>query len=529
MTIDKFGGAGPLLCSLWRYAAAMIALPLSIASLQAMPPMRDAPVSEEELRADIRILAGDEFLGREPASEGEVRTVAHIVGQWAAAGLQPLDGSKTPWLQPVTLAETIPLKAEIRLHHQGRSLNLRPEDIILAGRDESHEWRNVPLVFAGYGVKEDGSPSSDVRGKAAIILMSDPPFGDGDASMADRMRILAEAGAEAVLVAVDRPVAWGYLQASLKRPIISLAKDSAFPALRGYIALPALDRLMDRSGHSGKAMRDQAQSPQFAGLELPFQMDGTASNQLRHITSHNVVAQLAGRNPDGKSIIIMGHWDHLGRCGDDSGAGAADHICNGAVDNASGIAAMNAIAKRLTQGPRLDRDVIFLATTAEEKGLLGAKYFVKNSPVALEAITVALNLDTIAIAPRGAPVAIIGKASSAYLQAIQTVASSQNRELDFDGEADEFLNRQDGAAFAAQGVSAFMLGGSFSDMDLLNHFLSGSYHQPSDDQVESIELGGAADDSDLHIALIRLFADRERWDGSQMLHRPLPPSRPAGL
>src|SRR3546814_19022990 len=119
-------------------------------------------------------------------------------------------------------------------------------------------------------------------------------------------------------------------------------------------------------------------------------------------------------------------------------------ICNGAVDNASGIAVLIEVAKRLGQGARPDRDIYFLATTAEEKGLLGAHYFADHPVVPLSDITVALNVDTIAISPRGTPVATIGRGTPAYDAVVREVATKLGRTLDQAGEDDAFIPRQAG-------------------------------------------------------------------------------------
>lgn len=206
----------------------------------------------------------------------------------------------------------------------------------------------------------------------------------------------------------------------------------------------------------------------------------------------------------------MGHWDHLGICAPE---GEADRICNGAVDNASGIAVMIEVAKRLGQGQRPDRDIYFLATTAEERGLLGAYYFADNPVVPLTDITVALNIDTIAIAPRGTPVATIGRGSAPHDAVVADVVAKLGRKLDTDGEADAFVQRQDGWAFGAKGVTSLMVGGSFSDMTLLQAFLNGDYHGPGDQPGKPYPLSGAAEDADLHVALARAFGSLKRWRG----------------
>jgi Zn-dependent M28 family amino/carboxypeptidase len=508
-----------------RIAAALIggAL-LTFGTSQAMmPPQRDAPVTEAELRADIAILAGDRFEGRDPGTAGEARTIAHIVGSWAGAGLTPMAGSETPWLQPVPLVATEALSGHAIFRHAGRSISLNDDEIALRGRDASFDVKDAPIVYAGFGVDKEGRLNMDVKGKVVIILLGDPPFAAKAPSPKQRREMLARAGAIAVLNVADEALPWARLAGGLRGRNIALDDNGSDVPVRGFLSLRALDKLMEKAGHSGEALRAAAQSASYAGMELPLTVDIETASDVRHFDSHNVIARIEGRNSDGKALLFLGHWDHLGICRPDD---EKDKICNGAVDNASGIAALNAVAKRLAAGPRLDRDVIFLATTAEERGLLGATYFAAQPPIALSQITAAFNLDTIAIAPRDSPVAVIGRGRPAYDAAIRQTALQLGRKMDNDGEADAFVNRQDGAAFTAKNVPAFMAGGSFSDMKLLEKFLSGPYHQAGDDDIAGMELGGAADDADLHVALARLFADRSRWDGERLITRPLMPPKP---
>jgi len=201
--------------------------------------------------------------------------------------------------------------------------------------------------------------------------------------------------------------------------------------------------------------------------------------------------------------MLLAHWDHLGSCGTPE---ASDRICNGAVDNASGIAMMLAIARRLGAGPKLDRDVLILATTAEEQGLLGAYHFVADPPVPLASIAVAFNIDTDAIAPRGAPVAMIGEPDPWIIPDVTAIIRAQGRAVVGDDEADFLESRQDGWALAQAGVPAIMVGSGIGDVEALNHFLDGAYHTVADQLSDATELGGAAEDADLHVDLVRHFA-----------------------
>jgi Zn-dependent M28 family amino/carboxypeptidase len=221
-------------------------------------------------------------------------------------------------------------------------------------------------------------------------------------------------------------------------------------------------------------------------------------------TAHNVVGRVPGSSPDGRAVILMAHYDHLGLCMPE---GAADRICNGAVDNASGVAALIAVAERVA-AMKLDRDVWFVATSAEEWGLLGAKAFAASPPLPLHTVIAGFNLDTIAVAPRGLPVATVAAEKSPLLDLVREAASAMGRAFDSDSEAASFLQRQDGWALAQRGVPMIMAGGSFSDMKLLNAFLASQYHTPGDELRPETELGGAVEDTNLHVELVRRAASR---------------------
>lgn len=495
----------------FRAAVAAVAL----AAFTAVPAAAyaeegDAPVTEAELAEHIKVLASDAFEGRAPGTEGEDRTIAYIVGEWAKAGLEAVPGSATPWLQPVPFVESQTVSGTAKFKVQGRDFAIGDDGIVLTGRDPSVSLAGLPAVFVGYGVDGTGKPNADVRGKLAIMLFDNAPFGDKLPRYRERRQMLADAGASAVLVIATDAVPWADLRESVGARTVRLASAKPGAPVSGFLSIEAADALLAKAGLGGDAAREAAKSPDYRGAVLPVTADFSAQSAIRAFASNNVVARLPGARPDGKAVLFLGHWDHLGICGKE---GDADRICNGAVDNASGIAVLIEVAKRLGAGARPDRDIYFLATTAEEKGLLGAHYFADHPAVPLGDITVALNVDTIAISPRGTPVATIGRGKPAYDAVVRDVATKLGRKMDDDGEADAFIQRQDGWALGAKGVTSLMVGGSFSDMALLEAFLGSDYHSAADNFSEKIPLGGAAEDADLHVALGRAFADTKRWPG----------------
>lgn len=300
------------------------------------------------------------------------------------------------------------------------------------------------------------------------------------------------------------------------------AAEISAAALRSHIAVLAGDAFEGRRPGTAGGERTEAYLIEaFAGAGLlPGAPGGTwrqpvaltakeADGRERRFESANIVGRIAGSDRADEAVVVTAHWDHLGLC---RPAGAPDRICNGAVDNASGVAMLVEIGRRLAAGPVPHRSVYLVATTAEELGLVGARAFARQPPLPLDHIVAALNLDTAAVAGRGAPVGIIGRGLHPAIDAVVDAVSRQaGRRVDADTEANILVKRQDGWALGEAGVPAVMVGGSFSDMARLKAYLAGDYHQPGDDPAHLPSLDGAAEDATLHVALIRALADPARY------------------
>ena len=204
-------------------------------------------------------------------------------------------------------------------------------------------------------------------------------------------------------------------------------------AVTGVMPASAAQRLIAAAGGDFGAA---AQRP--ARLLLPRRraagpgLDGGRRPTVNRFATNNVIGRLRGSGATGESLLLLAHWDHFGLCRPE---GAADRICNGAVDNASGIAMMIEVAGRLAAQPRPARDILFLATTAEEVGLLGADYFAAHPIVPLDSIVAAINMDTVAIHPAGEPVAVMGRGIPALDAVIDATVAAMGRRLDTDDEA----------------------------------------------------------------------------------------------
>ena len=481
------------------FAAALVAA----TPLHAQNAVPDTPVTEAELRADIAALSDDAMLGRLPGTAGETLAAQYIAQAFAAAGFVGGADASGGWYQPVPLV-TLGYVDDLTMvrDRAGRMV----DGLHIVNRAPAGgrvELDDVPLIFVGHGVGADGSVIGDVRGKIAIMVTDDRP-GDNALSAEQRRAALAAAGAVGIWSVPPARFPFAAIQRQYRGGRMQLAARILSLRIEGVIDHPTLARLFSLSGRNAADVLAHIAADDFAAIDLAPRANVQVTTLRRDFNSYNVVARRPGSHSDAGAVLITGHWDHLGEC---RPAGPADRICNGAVDNASGIATMIEVAKRLAGGARPDRDIYFMATTAEEKGLLGAHYFADHPVVPLADITVALNVDTIAISPRGTPVATIGRGKPAYDAIVREAATKLGRKLDDDGEADAFIQRQDGWALGAAGVPSIMAGGSFSDMAPLEAYLEGPYHAPDDELTDAVPLGGAADDGDLHIALARHFAN----------------------
>jgi hypothetical protein len=281
--------------------------------------------------------------------------------------------------------------------------------------------------------------------------------------------------------------------------------------------------LLKGTSRSLDSLETAAAKPDFVPLVLDVTVSLEATTRETTIRTHNLIGKLPGRRSESGAVLFLAHWDHFGECGE---APAEDVICNGAIDNASGVAALTEVARRLARGPQLDRDVYFLATTGEELGLLGAHAFAENPPLPPGQIVAAFNIDSIAIAPKGTPFAIVGRGMTALDGEIAKVAQAERFKLRANDDANEYLRRQDGWALIQHDIPAVMVTTAYGDIDRMRAFFDGDYHRPSDDlahMAHPLELGGAVDDVKMLTALGRWFGDLRRVPTN-----PVEPAAPAG-
>ena len=480
-------------------AAAPLLLALS-APLQAQASPHQPVVTPEQMLRHIKVLASDAYEGRKPGTEGENKTLRYIAGQFQAIGLEPAAGDGK-WYQPVPLVERQPFGHRALWFSGGEPVEFDQKDILLLGTEARESLNHAPVVFAGYALP-DQLAGMDLQGTVALLLYETPEGLDAP-DYSERVKGLVDAGVAAVVAVIGEDMPWAALTRGYGHGQTKLGTDPR-AGITGIMPLGAGERLVEAGGGEVAG----ADHPNFRPVPLDLKASLDVSTQVRSYTSHNVIGRLRGSGDTGESVLYLGHWDHLGLCRPE---GAEDRICNGAVDNASGIAMLIEVARAVAEGPAPVRDILFMGTTAEEMGLLGAEYFGSHPTVPLESLVAAINMDTVAITEAGEPVAIIGRGLTPLDPLVDATTRELGRKVDADEEANALVQRQDGWALTRAGVPTVMVGGSFSDMEALEAFLSGPYHKPEDDLEHPLVLDGAAEDSELLIALGRKLADPEEY------------------
>ena len=344
----------------------------------------------------------------------------------------------------------------------------------------------------------------DVKLDGAIAVVMGGTAPDAPAvPAAERNAALLAAGAAGVLLIAPSNAPWTDVAHSYATATI--AGTPRRPDFSGVVPTSLAQTLFERSAAD---LRKAAIAPDFRPFRGTATIDISATGTIRRYTTANIVGMIPGTAKPNEAVLLSAHWDHIGICRPE---GAPDRICNGAADNASGTAILIEVAKVLAKERHPARSLYFVATTAEEKGLIGADAYAAAIAETPLKVVANLNIDTTAIIPTGTPVAIVGRGNHPGIDAIvDATARSLGRKVDTDTEANIMIQRQDGWAFGKRGIPAIMATGSVSDMKQLFAYLDGPYHKPNDD-LAHIDLSGAAEDADLHVALARVLADPARY------------------
>jgi Zn-dependent M28 family amino/carboxypeptidase len=499
------------------------------------------PITADEIKSHIAVLANDSLTGRMPFTPGENKTINYISSQFKKLGLEP--GNNGSYFQDVPLVEITGGPSDITI--SGKStLKLKPTtDFSAFTRQEldSVELKNSPLVFAGYGVvapeyKWDDYKGLDVKGKTVLVLVNDPGFKSGDRTLfkGDTMTYYgrwtykyeeaARHGAAGVLIIHQTEPAsypWNVVNDNGHAKLYLTQKDKHLSRCKveGWLNEDAAKKILKAAGIKSD-IRALARKRDFKAIPLNQTISLTIHNKLKYSTSHNVIAVLKGStNPD-ECIIYTAHWDHLGIGKADA---KGDSIYNGAVDNASGVAAVLSEAKAFSQlKDKPKRSIVFLTVTAEEQGLLGSEYYATHPIFPLNKTVAELNVDALGNFGETNDFAITGKGQNDIEDYVERLAKQEGKKVTGDknpGAGGYY--RSDHFNFAKVGIPALdinngaesTLHGEAWGKQKQNEYNDIHYHQPSDNYSAAMNADGMAEVANLLFKLGNQLANETTFPG----------------
>jgi Zn-dependent M28 family amino/carboxypeptidase len=528
----------------------LTAIALAAATLAAHAAQSDAAVHIDpaHLAQDVKTLSSDAFEGRGPNTAGETKTVAYLVDQFTKAGLQPggdLVGGKRSWTQDVPLgrfeikgpvAVSVSAGKDTLTFSQGNEIAIRAA----MTNTKSVDFKNAPLVFVGYGVtaperKWDDFKGQDLKGKLAVVLINDPDFETGKGDFGGKAMTyygrwtykyeeMAKRGALGTLIVHETaPASYGWAtvknsNTNVQYDIVRKQPLQAHAPVEAWIQRDAAADLFKRAGLDFARLKTEAQTRAFKPVELKgVTMSAHYTVDAQVITSKNVVAVKPGSQHADQYVIYSGHWDHLGVGLPDA---KGDKIYNGAVDNATGIAALLELARAYAKAPATKRSVVFLAVTAEEKGLLGSEYYASNPVYPLAKTVGVINMDALSPWGPARDFTISGSAKLDLLDELVAKAKASNLTYTADPkpEAGHFF-RSDHFSFAKRGVPAISFGsgenweagGVAAGKAQEEKYVSVAYHQPADEFDPKWPFTGMARDLGILYAVGHDLAEGATW------------------
>jgi Zn-dependent M28 family amino/carboxypeptidase len=506
-----------------------------------------ASFEPQRLSQHVQVLGSDAYEGRGVNTPAETKTVSYIVDQFRSAGLQPggdLVAGKRKWTQDVPLLQSNFVAApQLTLNlGNGQRLPLVQGDQISVrspmNGQTSVNLANAPLLFVGYGVTApernwDDFKGVDVRGKLIVVLVNDPDFEGGEGDFGGKAMTYygrwtykyeeaARRGAAGVLVVHETAPAsygWNTVKNSNTNTMFDIVRQNpaaSHTAFESWIQRPLAEQIFAASGLNFDQAKAAAKRRDFRPVPLKATLSANLQAKVSTITSHNVVGLLPGKTHPDETVIYSAHWDHLGIGKPDA---RGDTIYNGAVDNATGVSMLIEQARAFASGPRPDRSVVFLAVTAEEKGLLGSEYYATHPLYPLGKTVGVLNTDAMNVWGREKNFSISGTARLDLLDDVIAEGKQRGRYFTTDPHPESGgFYRSDHFSFAKQGVPAISFesgndlvnGGTARGEALGREYTEKHYHQPSDEFSPQWDFSGMADDAELlHIVGERLANSRE--------------------
>ena len=513
--------------------------PVSAATGLPAAPQVDVAMMKEV----VRTLASDEFEGRAPSTATEPRVLDAIIARFKAAGLQP--GNNGSWLQEVPTAEiTAGNVSPLAVSGGAKPLSFAYGTDFVAG-----SYRAVPqtriadsdIVFVGYGINApelgwNDYAGVDMKGKTALILVNDPDWAmetqDGPfkgrrmtyyGRWTYKFEEAARQGATAALIVHDTfPAAYGWnvVNSSWTGAQYYVASDNDGmdqTIANGWVQKPVAEAILAAGGQSLASLSEAAKQKGFRAVPLNLKASLSFDNTIRKAKSHNVVGLLPGTTARDEYVLYTSHWDHLGRCTPDA---TGDDICNGAVDNATGIAALAAIAEANGKAGPARRSQVFLAVTLEESGLLGSEWYASHPVYPLARTVGGVNMDALSPTPRARDYSMTGGDKSEMtalfrrtLAAMGVVESPEKHpERGSYYRSDHFSMAKLGVPMLSAGRGLDLVDGGVAAGEAASaDYTKNRYHAPGDEYSESWDWSGILQDVTLYYTVGRALAEGTDW------------------
>ena len=524
-------------------------LAASALSLATVPlaAQTTATFSTQRLSQHVQTLGSDAFEGRGPATAGETKTIAYLSQQFAAAGLQPggdLVGGKRLWTQAVPLLKSEIVGApKISIWNIDAGQDLTQGDQIavrspLNGQTAIH-LDKVPLVFVGYGVSApergwDDFKGVDVKGKLLVVLINDPDFEGGEGSFGGKAMTYygrwtykyeeaARRGAAGVLIVHETDPAsygWNTVKNSNTNTMFDIVRQDPAATHTGFESWIQRDlavELFRGSGLDFEQAKQAAKRKDFRPIPLRAVLNADITARSETITSHNVLGIVRGSKYPDETVIYTAHWDHLGIGQPDA---TGDRIYNGAIDNGTGLAQLIEQGRAFAHGPRPQRSVVFMAVTAEEKGLLGSEYYAANPIYPAAKTAGVINTDVLGVLGPARDFSVRGNQKFGLLDLLVEEAAKRGRRFTPDPhpETGGFF-RSDHFTMAKVGVPALSFtpgqdlvkGGVAREEAWSKNYTATMYHQPADEYSPTWDFTGMAQDAELLHGVGERLANSRDW------------------
>jgi Zn-dependent M28 family amino/carboxypeptidase len=510
----------------------------------SLPQIEVPALSEKTMQDVTRELSLDTYEGRAPGSIGEEKTVAYLISKFKAAGLEP--GNNGSWTQDVPLIE-ITAKNVSALNiadRNGKAMSFAygSEYVIGSYREAPKtDIKQSDMVFVGHGIvaPEKGwndYSGVDVKGKTVVVMVNDPdfenqgldgPFGGKAMTYYGRWTYkyeeAARQGAAAVLIIHDTaPAAYGWNVVNSSwtgTQFLAQSKDGGKSQTQanGWIQKSVAKDIFAAAGQNLEKQMAAAKQKGFKAVPLNLTASLSFENDIARKASKNVIGVIKGTKRPDEYVLYTAHWDHLGRC---TAAPDGDDICNGAVDNATGTAALVALAEGFTKAGAPDRSVVFLAVTAEESGLLGSKYYAENPIFPLSQTVGGVNMDAFSMSGPAKNLTVIGKGKSQLDTYLEAAAKSEGRTPEMEPTPEKgFYYRSDHFSFAKLGVPMvyfeggddLIIGGKAAAKAAADDYEKNRYHAPGDEFDENWDWSGVMSDLKLYYRVGRMLAMTNAW------------------